>query len=122
MNQPQTIETYIAEFPVETQERLRAIQEVIWAVVPDGEEAIRYGMPTCRYKGKNLIHFAAFKNHIGLYPLPETVRHFEVDLASYPTAKGSIQFPHSDPLPLQLISNIVKFRLEQIQRGEMIEV
>ncbi len=109
---PQTIDEYIAQCPAEVQERLRTLRAAIAAVEPEATEAISWGMPTFKLHG-NLIHFAAFRQHIGLYPGAEGVEHFLPRLGAYHTSKGAIQFPHGEPLPLELIAEIVRFRAAQ---------
>lgn len=108
-NQPQTIDEYIARFPKEIQELLETIRITIREAAPDAEETISYQMPTFKLKG-NLVHFAAYKNHIGFYPTPSGIKKFKDELSVYKGAKGSVQFPIDQPLPLDLISKIVKFR------------
>jgi uncharacterized protein YdhG (YjbR/CyaY superfamily) len=82
-------------------------------VAPEAEEAISYQMPTFRLAGKNLVHFAAFKNHIGFYPVPTGIAAFKKELAAYKTSKGAVQFPLDQPLPLKLIARMVKFRVKE---------
>ena len=108
-NKPQTIDEYIASFPKEIQELLETMRNTIKEAAPDAEETISYQMPTFRLKG-NLVHFAAYKNHIGFYPTPSGIEKFKDELSVYKGAKGSVQFPIDQPLPLDLISKIVKFR------------
>lgn len=79
---------------------------------PEAEEAISYGIPTFKLHG-NLVHFAAFKNHIGFFPAPSGIAAFKKELAAYKGAKGSVQFPLDQPLPLALITKIVKFRVKE---------
>jgi uncharacterized protein YdhG (YjbR/CyaY superfamily) len=111
-----SIDEYIGSFPEETQRILKEIRAVIKAAAPDAEEKISYQMPTFFLKG-NLIHFAAFKNHIGLYPTPSGTEAFKDEIAKYKGAKGSIQLPIDKPMPLKLISRIVKFRVaENLQK------
>lgn len=104
-----TVEEYILSFPESTRKKLYEIREIIKNTVPDASEKISYNMPTFYLKG-NLVHFAAFKNHIGFYPLPGAVKNFENDLAPYKHAKGSVQFSLALPLPKTLIEKIVIFR------------
>lgn len=108
----QSIDEYIAAFPKETQKILQEIRATIKAAAPDAEEKISYQMPTFFLNG-NLIHFAAFKNHIGIYPTPSGTEAFKKEIAQYKTAKGSIQLPIDKPMPLKLISRIVKFRVAE---------
>jgi uncharacterized protein YdhG (YjbR/CyaY superfamily) len=107
-----TIDEYIATFPKDTQKILEEIRGAIKAAAPDAEEKISYQMPTFFLNG-NLIHFAAFKNHIGIYPTPSGTEAFKRELSIYKGAKGSIQLPIDKPMPLRLISKIVKFRVAE---------
>jgi uncharacterized protein YdhG (YjbR/CyaY superfamily) len=113
-----SIDEYIASFPKETQKILKEIRATIKAAAPQAEEKISYQMPTFFLNG-NLIHFAAFKNHIGLYPTPSGTEAFKEEIAKYKAAKGSIQLPIDEPMPLKLISRIVKFRVaENLQKAK----
>lgn len=105
-----SIDDYIATFPKEIQKILEELRGTIKAAAPEAEEKISYQMPTFFLKG-NLIHFAAFKNHIGLYPSPSGTQAFKRELSIYQGAKGSIKFPIDKPLPMGLIRKIVKFRV-----------
>lgn len=117
-NTYESIDEYIATFPAEIQEILKTIRRVIRESAPDATEKISYQMPTFVLYG-NLVHFAAFKNHIGFYPTPSGINAFENELSGYKGAKGSIQFPLKNPLPYDLISAIVKFRVaENIKQAE----
>jgi uncharacterized protein YdhG (YjbR/CyaY superfamily) len=107
-----SIDDYIATFPEETQKILKKIRGTIKAAAPDAEEKISYQMPTFAQKG-NLVHFAAFKNHIGFYPTPTGIEKFKKELSVYEGAKGSVQFPLDKPIPYDLISKIVKFRVKE---------
>jgi len=112
-----SIDAYIAAFPAEIQKILQELRATIQAAAPEAEEKISYQMPTFYLKG-NLVHFAAFKNHIGFYPTPGGIEQFKKELAAYEGAKGSVQFPLGKPLPLKLISKIVKFRAaENLKRS-----
>ena len=114
-----SIDEYIATFPEEIQAILQTIRETIRAAAPDAEEKISYQMPTFFLKG-NLVHFAAFKNHIGFYPTPSGVETFKEELARYQGAKGSIRFPLDEPMPLDLITRIVKMRVaENLKKAEL---
>ncbi|GAB3898831.1 DUF1801 domain-containing protein [Larkinella knui] len=118
MNKPADIDSYIAGFPAETQDLLKQVRETVRKAAPDAGETISYGMPTFTLKG-NLVHFAAFKNHIGFYPVPSGIDAFKEALAAYKGAKGSVQFPIDKPMPLDLIADIVKFRVtENLQKAE----
>lgn len=113
----QTIDEYIAGFPPPVQTRLEKIRATIRKAAPKAEEAIKYSMPTFVLHG-NLIYFAAYKNHIGIYPTPRGIEAFKEELAGYEGGKGSIQFPLDKPIPYTLIGKIVKFRvLENQQRA-----
>jgi uncharacterized protein YdhG (YjbR/CyaY superfamily) len=113
-----SIDEYIAAFPKEIQKILEEVRATIKAVAPDAEEKISYQMPTFTLKG-NLVHFAAFKNHIGFYPTPTGIDKFKKELSVYEGAKGSVQFPLDKPIPYDLISKIVKFRVkENLARAE----
>jgi uncharacterized protein YdhG (YjbR/CyaY superfamily) len=110
------IDEYIASFPVETRKKLEQIRITIKKVAPEAEEAISYSMPTFKLNG-NLVYFAAFKNHIGFYSLPSGNEAFKKELSVYRTGRGSVQFPLDRPMPLGLISEIVKFRvMENLQK------
>jgi uncharacterized protein YdhG (YjbR/CyaY superfamily) len=107
-----TIDEYIATFPKETQKILKDIRATIQAAAPDAEEKISYQMPTFFLKG-NLIHFAAYNNHIGIYPTPNGIESFKKELSKYKGAKGSVRLPIDQPMPLKLIARIVKFRVAE---------
>lgn len=109
---PGTIDAYIAGFPQDIQERLQNIRKAIHEAAPEAEEAIKYGMPTFTLQG-NLVHFAAFKKHIGFYPAPSGIDAFKAELSVYASAKGSVQFPLDQPIPYNLIRKIVQFRVTQ---------
>ncbi|MFT3701162.1 MAG: DUF1801 domain-containing protein [Agriterribacter sp.] len=111
-SKPTNINEYIASFPAHTQLALKEIRNTIRKAAPDAEEIIKYDMPTFMLNG-NLIYFAAFKNHIGLYAVPTGVPAFEKSFSPYKTGKGSIQFPLDKPMPLNLISRIVKFNIKR---------
>jgi uncharacterized protein YdhG (YjbR/CyaY superfamily) len=114
-----SINEYIATFPEEIQAILQEIREIVKAAAPDAEEKISYQMPTFFLKG-NLVHFAAFKNHIGFYPTPSGVEAFKEEIARYQGAKGSIRFPLDEPMPLDLIARIVKMRVaENLKKAEL---
>lgn len=106
------IDEYIALFPQDIQKKLKQLRETIHAAAPEATEKIAYQMPTFYLNG-NLVHFAAFKNHIGFYPVPSGIEAFKKELSKYAQGKGSVQFPLDQPLPIQLIRKIVKFRLKE---------
>ena len=107
-----SIDEYIAAFPEEIQKILEELRATIKSAAPGAEEKISYQMPTFALKG-NLVHFAAHKKHIGFYPTPSGIQAFEQELFIYETSKGAIKFPIDKPLPLDLISKIVKFRVNE---------
>jgi uncharacterized protein YdhG (YjbR/CyaY superfamily) len=110
-NSYNTIDEYIATFPADVQKILKEVRAVIKDAAPEASEKISYQMPTFFLFG-NLVHFAAFKNHIGFYPAPRGIEEFQKELSVYKGAKGSVQFPLDQPMPLDLISRIVKFRVK----------
>lgn len=112
MNKPKDTNEYIAGFAPEVQQLLEKVRSTIQKAAPEAVEAISYGMPAFKLNG-NLVYFAAFKSHIGFYALPSGNEAFQKDLSQYKTGKGSIQFPFDKPLPLELITKIVKFRIEE---------
>ncbi len=113
-----SIDEYIASFPADVQERLRQMRAAIREAAPEAQEKISYQMPTFFLQG-NLVHFAAFKNHIGFYPAPRGIEAFKDELAAYEGAKGSVQFPLDQPLPLDLVRRIVQFRVaDQLQNAK----
>jgi uncharacterized protein YdhG (YjbR/CyaY superfamily) len=115
---PKKIDEYIAGFPPDVQDILEKIRMTIREAAPDAQETIKYQMPTFTLKG-NLVHFAAFKKHIGFYPLPTGIEQFKDELSVYKGGKGSVQFPLGKPIPFDLISRIVKFRVqENLERAE----
>ncbi len=107
-----SIDEYIAAFPEDVQQLLHKIRAVIREAAPDAAETINYGIPTFTLHG-NLVHFAAFKKHIGFYPTPSGIEKFKAELAGYESAKGSVQFPLAKPIPFDLIRKIVKFRVQE---------
>jgi uncharacterized protein YdhG (YjbR/CyaY superfamily) len=109
MQKPTTIDEYIAEFPADVQVILQKVRDVVKTAVPQATEAISYGMPTFKLEG-NLVHFGAFKEHLGFYPIPSGLEQFKAELAPYNGGKGSVQFPYNQPIPYDLISKIAQFR------------
>lgn len=109
---PGNIDEYIATFPETVQVILEQIRETIRKAAPDAAETINYQIPTFTLKG-NLVHFAAFKKHIGFYPTPSSIERFRDELSVYENAKGSVKFPLDKPIPFDLISKIVKFRVQE---------
>jgi len=109
---PKDINEYIAGFPNDVQQILKKIRMTIRKAAPDAEETIKYQMPTFTLKG-NLVHFAAFKKHIGFYPVPRGVEPFRNELSVYEGEKSTVRFPLDKPIPFDLISRIVKFRVKK---------
>jgi uncharacterized protein YdhG (YjbR/CyaY superfamily) len=106
------VDTYISAFPPEVQALLEQVRATIKQNAPDAEEIISYQMPTYVYHG-NLVYFAGYKNHIGFYPVPSGIEAFKKELSVYKDAKGSVQFPLNQPMPLELIAKIVRFRVAE---------
>jgi uncharacterized protein YdhG (YjbR/CyaY superfamily) len=110
----ENIDEYISTFPPETQEVLKQIRATIKKVVPKAEETISYGIPTFNLNGTYLIYFAAYKKHIGIYPVSKAIEEIDKRFASYKTSgKGTIQFPLNEPMPLKLITKLVKFKVKE---------
>lgn len=107
-----TMDEYINTFPEDVRATLNKLRQTIREAAPEAEETISYQMPTFRLNG-NLVHFAAFENHIGFYPTPTGIEAFEKELSTYKGAKGSVQFPIDQPLPLELIRKIVEYRVKE---------
>ena len=112
MEKPTTIDEYIATFPADIQDILQKVRETIKTAAPQATEAISYGMPTFKLAG-NLVHFGAFKTHLGFYPIPSGLEQFKEELAQYKGGKGSVQFPFDQPMPYALITKIVEFRVTE---------
>ncbi|VXC37577.1 MULTISPECIES: iron chaperone [Chryseobacterium] len=110
---------YFLLFPEEVQLKMEILRKEIHSQNPDLEEYIGYQMPAFKYKEKPLVYFAAYKNHIGFYPLPEAIVHFENDFTKrkYKFSKGAVQFPLKEELPLDLIEKMVKFRIMEIKQN-----
>lgn len=114
MKAPKTVKKYTEGLSAEARAEFEALWRVIRELVPEGEEAIRYGVPTIRLGGRNLVHLAVAKNHLGFYPSPSGVQAFEEELrGKYAYSKGTIQFPLGKKSPLGLIRRIVRFRLTE---------
>ena len=107
------VDDYIASFPSETQTILEQVRATIKKAAPGAEELISYAIPGYKFKGKPLVYFAGYKNHIGFYATPTGHEAFKEDLAIYKQGKGSVQFPLAKPMPLDLIERITKFRVEE---------
>lgn len=111
-------EDYFSDFNLEIIEKLERIRIEIKNEIPEVEECIKYAMPTFTLNNKNLVHFAAYKNHIGIYPGPEAIVIFEKQLENYKTSKGAIQIPLSSKLPLELIKKIAVYRKSKILQAQ----
>ncbi|MEQ8236008.1 MAG: DUF1801 domain-containing protein [Syntrophomonadaceae bacterium] len=109
---PRSIDEYISHFPPSIQEILQELRQTIQAAAPGSQEKISYQMPTF-WLGGNLVHFAVYKHHIGFYPTPSAIEAFQEELMAYKSSKGAVQFPLGEPLPLELISRMVKFRVAE---------
>jgi uncharacterized protein YdhG (YjbR/CyaY superfamily) len=109
---PKDVDEYISSFPKEVQRLLEEVRATIKKVAPGAEEVISYQMPAFKFHGM-LVYFAGYKNHIGFYPMPSAIETFKKELSVYKSAKGSVQFPTDSPLPLNLISKIVKYRVRE---------
>lgn len=112
-----TIDEYIANFPKEIQSILINIRNIVKELAPEATEKISYQMPTF-YMNGNLVHFAAFKKHIGFYPTPSGIEAFQEELSKYKGAKGSVQFPLDQPIPYDLIRRMVQYRLEESRNSK----
>ena len=106
------VDNYIAGFPEDVREILAKLRKLIREAAPQAEEMIKYGVPTFRLNG-NLVHYAAYKKHIGFYPTPSGINAFEKDLEPYELSKGTVRFPLDKPIPYELIEKIVKFRVKE---------
>ena len=112
MKKFESIDEYIAIFPKNVQDILEELRQTIRDSAPNAIETISYQIPTFKLNG-NLVHFAAFKNHIGFYPTPSAINKFKEELSQYERRKGTVKFPLNQPIPLDLINRIVKFRVKE---------
>ena len=108
----ESVDAYVAAFPRNVQAILRKVRQTIRTAAPEAQEKMGYGIPTFVLEG-NLVHFAAFKSHLGFYPGPSGIERFAKELAKYEGAKGSVRFPLDRPIPHRLIARIVKFRVRE---------
>jgi uncharacterized protein YdhG (YjbR/CyaY superfamily) len=113
----ETVDAYFASLDTDTKAIATQIRETIKKAAPEAEEVISYQMPAYKYKGM-LVYFAAWKSHIGFYPVTTAIKAFDKDLSNYEVSKGTIKFPFSKPIPLDLISRIVKFRIKENEEKE----
>lgn len=111
-NGPKDIDEYIRMFPEEIRNKLQAVRRTIKEAAPEAEETINYQIPTFKLNG-TLVHFAAFKKHIGFYPTPSGIQAFRAELSAYECAKGSVKFPIDEEIPFHLVSRIVEFRVKE---------
>lgn len=109
------IDTYISTFPLDTQKKLQQLREVMVSSIPEATEKIAYGIPTIQLKGKNVVHFAGYNNHIGFYPTPAILTKFKKELSPFKSSKGAVQFPLNQPIPFKLVQKMMAFRLEQMK-------
>lgn len=109
---PNEVDAYISGFPNEVQKRLQEIRKTIKKAAPEAEESISYAIPAYTLHGP-LVYFAAFKNHIGFYPVPSGMKAFEKELAAFHSSKATVQFSHDEPIPFELVTKIVKFRMQE---------
>jgi uncharacterized protein YdhG (YjbR/CyaY superfamily) len=116
--QCESIDEYIAAVPEPVRAILEEMRRIIQEAAPDAVEAIAYQIPTFRLKGTNLVHFAAFKNHIGFYPTSSGIAAFEAELSAYKTSKGTVQFPLGEPIPHDLVRHIVAFRVNEVSAAK----
>jgi uncharacterized protein YdhG (YjbR/CyaY superfamily) len=107
-----SVDEYISTFPKDIQKILEQVRQTIKKSAPEAEETINYQIPTFKLNG-NLVHFAAFKNHIGFYPAPSGLKAFKKEISNYKSSKGSVQFPIDEPIPASLITKIVKYRVKE---------
>ena len=111
---PNAFDEFISNYPQDVQTILQKIRALIQKSAPGAEETIGYGIPTFKLNGKNLVHFSAFKEHIGFYPTPTGIEKFKKELSAYEGAKGSVKFPLNKPIPYTLITKIVQFRVKEV--------
>jgi uncharacterized protein YdhG (YjbR/CyaY superfamily) len=114
MDKPKSTDEYISNFPKEIQILLQEVRKTIKSAAPNTNEGISYGMPAYKLNGKALVYFAGYKNHVGFYATPTGHNEFTKELAKYKQGKGSVQFPINEPMPLDLITKIVKFRVSEV--------
>ena len=112
MLKPKNAGDYIAAFPEDTRVLLEQVRQAIRAAAPDAEEVISYAMPAYKQNGI-LVYFAGYQNHIGFYPTASGIANFQDEIVPYKSSKGAVQFPIDEPMPLDLITKIVQFRLKE---------
>ena len=112
-NRFKTIDEYIASFPRNVRDILEELRKVISESAPEAEETMSYGIPTFDLNGRHLVHFAAYKNHVGFYPTSSGIEAFKKELSAFKTSRGTVQFPIDKPIPFDLVKKIVKFRVKE---------
>lgn len=108
------IDRYIDHFPGDVKKKLKEIRQIIHDCAPDADETVSYGIPTFDLCGKHLVHFAGFKHHVGFYPTSSGIAAFKKEITRYKSARGSVQFPLDQPIPVKLIKKMVLFRVKEI--------
>jgi uncharacterized protein YdhG (YjbR/CyaY superfamily) len=117
-SQFKTVDEYIAGFPKNIRDVLEELRRIIRESAPEAEETISYGIPTFDLNGKHLVHFAAYKSHVGFYPTSSGIKAFKKELSPFKTSKGTVQFPLDKPIPFDLVKKIVKFRVKENESKE----
>ena len=115
MYKPKNVDEFIAKFDSKTQQKLQELRQIITKNAPEATETINYGIPTFKFKGKNLVHFSAYKTHVGFYPGSQAIENFRQDFESYKTSKGTVQFPLDKPIPLDLVKKVTVYRVSQMR-------
>ena len=116
-----SIDAYISGFPEEVQEKLQQMRAIIKKAAPRAEETISYAIPAFNLDKRYLVYFAGHTKHIGLYPAPTTNKEFKKDFEPYKTSKGTVQFPYDKPLPVRLITKIVKYKIKENKEREALK-
>ncbi len=111
------VDSYIKSQSKDVILSLQKMREIVRKLAPKAQEGISYGMPAYKYLGKPLVYFSAQKSHLGFYPTPSPIKHFEKELASYKTSKGAVQIPFDQKLPVTLMTKMIKFRLSEIKNS-----
>ena len=112
-SQFKTVDEYIASFPRNVRGILEELRKVISESAPEAEETMSYGIPTFDLNGRHLVHFAAYKDHVGFYPTSSGIKAFKKELSAFKTSRGTVQFPIDKPIPFDLVKKIVKFRADE---------
>ncbi len=110
------VDAYINQFSGEVKARLQQMRQLVRAEVPDAEESMSYGLPAYKLRGKPLVYFGGYEHHVGFYATPNGHEAFRAEFAKYKQGKGSVQFPNDQPLPIELVKRVVRYRREQIQQ------